>query len=54
MRLLFSLILFVVAGMFFIWSLTYLAIALAVFGLVVCGGVLFLVIRLVYRLIRYC
>ena len=53
MRLLFSLILFVVAGMFFIWSLTYLAIALAVFGLVVCGGVLFLVIRLVYRLVRY-
>lgn len=52
MRLLFSLILFVVAVIFFVWALSYLAIALAIFGVVVVGGILFLVIRLAWCLTR--
>lgn len=52
MRLLFSLILFAVAVIFFVWALSYLAIALAIFGVVVTGGILFLVIRLAWCLTR--
>lgn len=52
MRLLFSLILFAVAFIFFVWALSYLAIALAVFGVVLVGGILFLAIRLVWCLTR--
>lgn len=52
MRLLFSLILFAVAFIFFVWALSYLAVALAIFGIVVVGGILFLVIRLAWCLTR--
>lgn len=52
MRLLFSLILFAVAVIFFVWALSYLAIALAIFGVVVVGGILFLLIRLAWCLTR--
>lgn len=53
MKLFLSLLLFVIAGIFFMWALSYLAIALVIFGIVLLGGILFLVIRLIYCLLWY-